>query len=86
MATELSKEQQERLDSQQGRPIEVVHPQTQKVYVIIPGESFEKLRALFEDGDFDVRETYAAQSEALSAVWDDPELDLYNDYDSHKLK
>jgi len=26
----------------------------------------------------------AAQDQALGKVWDDPELDVYNDYDAHK--
>jgi len=41
------------------------------------------LRSLFESG-FDIRDTYAAQDEALAKVWNDPELDVYNNYDLHK--
>jgi hypothetical protein len=35
--------------------------------------------------EFDVRETYAAQDAALGAAgWDDPELDIYNEYDADR--
>ncbi len=81
MATELSQEQQRELEEHGGKPIEVVHPGTQKVYVLIDGEIYEKLRPLLDEGAFDIRETYAAQESALAKVWDDPELDVYNDYD-----
>ncbi|MBW3543176.1 MAG: hypothetical protein KY476_23210 [Planctomycetes bacterium] len=33
---------------------------------------------------FDIRDTYAAQDAASAHVWNDPELDLYNDYDTHR--
>jgi len=84
MATELSKEQQRELEQHGGKPIQVVHPDTRKVYVLIDGEIYNRLRPLFDDELFDIRETYAAQDQALGKVWDDPELDVYNDYDAHK--
>lgn len=30
---------------------------------------------------FDIRETYAAQEQALATVWDDPQLDEYTEED-----
>ena len=36
------------------------------------------------DEPFDVRETYAAQDAALAKVWNEPELDAYNEYDQHR--
>jgi hypothetical protein len=87
MATILSKEQQYELEQRGGKPIEVVHPDTQKVYVLIDGEMYNRLRALLDDEPFDLRETYAAQSAAAGAAgWDDPEMDVYDDYNSDKPK
>jgi hypothetical protein len=83
MVTKLSKAQQREIEKQGDKPIEVLHPETQKVYVLIAGDIYERLRQLFDDR-FDIRETYAAQDEALAKVWDDPELDVYNDYEAHK--
>jgi hypothetical protein len=79
--TLLSSEQQQALASQGGRPIEVVHPGTQQVYVLIAGDVYERLRSLVDAEVFDIRDTYAAQSAALAKVWDDPALDVYNEYD-----
>jgi hypothetical protein len=35
-------------------------------------------------GDTSIEELQVAQDEALAAVWNDPELDAYNDYDAHR--
>jgi hypothetical protein len=86
MVPQLSSEQQLALEEGGGRPIEVVHPGSQKMYVLISRELYARLLPLFEDKAFDIRETYAAQDAALAKVWDDSELDLYNDYDAHQPK
>jgi hypothetical protein len=68
------------LHQQGDKPLKVVDPGTQKVYFIIAGELYDRLRPLFDDSDFDISETYAAQSAAAGdAGWDDPEMDAYND-------
>ena len=74
MATILSEEQQRELDQHRGKPIPVVHPETHQVYFLIAGDLFERLRPLFDDGEFDIRETYAAQFAALDmdACWNAP--------------
>lgn len=82
MATQLSKEQQQELEQQGDKPIRVIHPETQKEYFLIAGDIYQKLRSLFDEGEFDIRETYAAQEAALAKVWDEPELDVYNEYHS----
>ena len=65
----------------------VIDPVDQKVYFLVAGDLYERFRALFNDEDFDIRETYAAQSKvAGKAGWDDPEMDAYDDYDSARSK
>jgi hypothetical protein len=66
-------------------PVPVVDPTTQTEYVLVRSDIFEQMQALV--GEFDVRETYAAQaSGAAKAGWDDPALDVYNEYDSHRAE
>jgi hypothetical protein len=84
MSTLLSNEQQREIEQQGGRPIEVVHPDTQEVYMIVPGEVYDRLRALLDDEDFDLRDTYRAQEVALAKIWADPELDAYNNDDDRR--
>jgi hypothetical protein len=81
---ELSKDQRDELAQHGDQPVRVIDPQTQKVYVIVPGDLFDRVRALVGEKQFDIRETYAAQDSGLAKVWDDPELDIYNDYDAHR--
>ncbi len=83
MAPRLSDELQQEIARQGDRPMQVVHPGTHKVYVLVSAETFERLKPFLDD-DFDVRDTYAAQDAALAKVWDDPELDAYADYDHHR--
>ena len=86
MATQLTHEQHEKLEQHGDKPMPVVDPVDQKVYFLVAGDLFERFKALFNDDDFDIRETYAAQDAALAKVWDDPALDVYNDYDANKTK
>ncbi len=86
MATQLTHEQHAILEQHGDKPMPFVDPVDQKVYFLVAGDLFERFRALFNDDDFDIRETYAAQDAALAKVWDDPALDVYNDYDANKPK
>lgn len=52
---------------------------TRKIYYVVAGDLHERLRLLIEDVPFDVTETYTGQEQALAKVWDDPELDIYNE-------
>ena len=81
----LSSEQRQAIANHPGEPLELVDEASQARYVLLPVEQFERIKALLTTDEFDVRETYAAQSAALAAAgWDDPELDIYNDYDANR--
>ena len=85
MASKLTVEQ--RLDLQQhgNKPVPVVDPETQAVYFLVSSDLFERLRGVIGNDELDVRATCAAQSAvAGQAGWDDPEMDVYDDYDTHK--
>lgn len=79
--TKLSPEQRDAILQQPGSPVYVVDAETQQQYVILPAEVYQKVRSLFDEGATDLRETYAAQDAiARQEGWDDPAMDVYNDY------
>ena len=85
MAALLTDELHADLERHGGKPMPVVDPIDQKVYFLVAGDLFERFRALFDDEPFDISETYAAQSAvARQAGWDDPEMDVYDNYDAHR--
>lgn len=85
MSILLSAEQRLALADHPGEPIEVMDEVSRARFVLLPTEQFERIRALLTADEFDVRETYPAQNAALSAAgWDDPDLDIYNDYDANR--
>ncbi len=85
MSVSLSSEQRQALAEHPGEPVELFDELSRARYVLVPAEQFERIKALLTNEEFDVRESYVAQSDALAAAgWDDPELDVYNDYDAHR--
>jgi hypothetical protein len=85
MVTQLSDEQRMALEREPRGPIYVDDPLNHTRYVLIPAESYDRLRTLMTADEFDISETYAAQDEALGmAGWNDPVMDAYNDYDSNR--
>ena len=85
MATLLTSQQRDDLQQHGDKPMPVIDPVTHKVYVLLAGDIFERFKALLDDEPFEVRDTYAAQPAAAGAAgWDDPEMDVYDNYDAHK--
>lgn len=85
MTPKLTDEMRQALEA--GGPITVEDGQTHLKYVLIPFPIYQRLSALFADDRFDVTDTYAAQSAAAGASgWDDPEMDVYDDYDANKAR
>lgn len=65
-----------------GVTVELLDELTHRAYVLIPVEEFERLKTVAED---DLADSYPAQMEsAMKAGWNDPLMDEYNDYDSHR--
>jgi hypothetical protein len=65
-----------------GEVLELVDEKTKIAYVLVSAEEFQRLKMAAED---ELAETYAAQIEsAMQAGWDDPRMDDYNDYDTHR--
>jgi hypothetical protein len=64
---ELTEEQQRILETRPEWPARVVNPRTQETYVLLPGEIYERVRALLEEEDeiASVREMYPLASRVL---------------------
>lgn len=85
MNPRISEEQRPALNSRPGQPVTVEDELTHSKYVLLPLDLYERVHSLFRDEPFDVTDTYAAQSAAAGAAgWDDPEMDVYSDYDAHR--
>lgn len=62
------------LDLCTGEPVLLVDSATGKEFALLPVEEYRSLMATAY-----IRDTYEAASRAFAAIWDDPELDVYND-------
>jgi hypothetical protein len=80
MPVRLTDEQRQALAAQPLVPLRVIDPQTNETYVLLKLDQYERVKAVLEGEDFDVREAYPLMDEvARKEGWDDPDLDLYND-------
>lgn len=85
MPAQLPPEFQQTLRDHGGGPVPVVDPATNRAYVLIPAEQYEKLRSLFEDVPFTAEEQKQLLRDAgRRAGWGDAEMDAYDHYDEHR--
>ena len=78
----LSKEIQQAIKDSQEEPVRLVDPETNAEYVVVPVETFERMRkgVYYDDGPITEEEQTALLVEmGLSIGWDDPAMDVYND-------
>lgn len=81
---ELSPEQQQALDVQTSGPACVLDPRTNRAYVLVAAEQYERIKSLLNVND-DLSETYPAQIEAaMRAGWGDAQMDDYDRYDEFR--
>ncbi len=87
MTLKLTDEMRDAIRLTAGEPLKLEDEQTRAQYVLLPLAVYQRVYSLFADNSFDVSDTYAAQSAAAGAAgWDDPEMDVYDDYDAHRPK
>jgi hypothetical protein len=55
-------------------------------YVLMRADQFERFQALAQADDVDPREMYPPIDEVMKEDWDDPAMDVYNDYDAHRAR
>jgi hypothetical protein len=87
MAPKINDEIRQALQQRPGKPLEVEDDQTHAKYVVLPAETFQKVRALiYEDGEFDPQDAYPLTDETFGGPdgWDAPGMDVYDNYDAHR--
>lgn len=85
MTTKLTDDLRQALEQEGGNPVYVVDAITNLNYVIMRADQYEKVKAVFEEEEFDPRELYPlVERSLLRAGWDDPAMDVYNDYKAHR--
>ena len=81
----LPAELQDMVENSGDTPVRVVDPRTQRVYVLIADEQFDRLRSLLDMEPLSLDQQRIALSAAgRRAGWDDPEMDVYDNYDAHR--
>jgi len=79
MVARLTEEQRGLIAQSAGKPIEVLDPQTNQLFVLMGKNQFEMLRPLFEPVPLSEQERNAQLLEmGKRAGWDDPAFDVYN--------
>ncbi|HEY1860162.1 MAG TPA: hypothetical protein VGG61_07400 [Gemmataceae bacterium] len=75
----LTQEQREMLRQSEGEPVRLLDPDTNREYVLLQAEVYDRLRSALTD--LDPRELYPALHRALrDEGWDGPQMDEYNRY------
>jgi len=75
----LTQEQRQMLRQSEGEPVRLLDPDTNREYVLLQAEVYDRLRSALID--LDPREFYPALHRALrDEGWDDPQMDEYNRY------
>ena len=89
MTAKLSNEMRLALKQQPDHLLTIEDDQTQKLYVLLPVETYQKVQSLiYADSDFDPREAYPLLDQAFGGPegWDAPGMEAYDDYDNHRAE
>ncbi len=85
MIAKINDDIQRALDDRGGQPVEVIDPDTNRVYVVIAREYYDRLKPLFEDDPMTLEEKRRLLRDAgKRAGWDNPEMDAYERYDESR--
>jgi hypothetical protein len=83
--TTLPAELQKLVEHSGDTPVRVIDPRTQRIYVLIADEQFDRLRSLLDMEPLSLDQQRVAIHDAgLRAGWNDPEMDAYDNYDAHR--
>ena len=89
MVIKLTDEMRQAIQAQPNGPIYVIDDATDSKYVLLPDETYEKMRSLlFDDSEFDPKEAYPLLDKVFGGPegWDAPGMELYDEYDAHRSK
>lgn len=85
MIAKLNAEQQQVLREHGEQPVELLDPETNRVYILIGRDQFERMRPIFENDSLTEKEKeHLLREGGRRAGWDDPEMDAYDQYDKFK--
>jgi hypothetical protein len=70
---------QQQQDALDGRAVRLCDPQTQAEFILLRADLYERVKGLVEE-DFDPGVGYEAFRQAAGDEWDDPSLDVYEQY------
>jgi hypothetical protein len=65
---------------QNGKPLRFTAPETNSEFVVLRADVYDRVKALLDLDDFDPRQGYIAFGQAAGEEWDDPALDVYEQY------
>ena len=79
---ELTPELRQAVQEHPNEPTRLLDPVTQQTFVLVRAEVYDRLRGLlYDDSEFAIHQAYALMDEvAAKAGWDDPAMDIYNDF------
>jgi hypothetical protein len=78
----LTEELRQAIREHPDKPVRLTDPTTQQSFVLLRAELYDRLKALlYEDSELVLEEAYLLLDEAAArAGWDDPAMDIYNDF------
>jgi hypothetical protein len=87
MTPKLTDEMRQSLSEHPGQPVYVVDASTQKSYVLVPADTYQKVQALlYDDSQPNPNEFLPLVHEALKDDWNAPGMESYDNYDAHRPK
>jgi hypothetical protein len=84
----LTQEQRQELRGANGGEVRVCDPDAQEEYVLVPAKVYDRLKSLlYDDSDWSPEEQLRLLGESgMRAGWDDPDMDLYDNYDESRKR
>jgi hypothetical protein len=85
---QLTEEQSQKVREANGEPIVITDPQTRQEYVLLRADVYQRLnRLVYDDGlPTDEEKRRQLTESGKRAGWDDPEMDVYDNYDENLKK
>ena len=87
MTTLFTPQLQEAVRAQGERPLALVDPSTNRAYVLISQDLYDRIRPIFDDEPLtELEQRRLILDAGRRAGWDDPEMDAYDRYDELHAK
>jgi hypothetical protein len=83
MTLKLTDDQRQAIEGLGGKPLYLVDA-TNNRYVLLRADQYEKFQALLGGDDLDPRDMDPLIDEVMKEDWEDPAMDVYDDYDAHR--